>query len=688
MNPTLLNRREKQREKQPKKQQAFGGQIQAFIQIFRRVQTKLYFNEFGLQSPIHNDIQQPIGFKGFKVESLSKRRLMPVLLLGLGLLSATSTFAEHALSQYGKPKYSSDFSHFDYVNPQAPQGGTLTLPNPDRRTSFDKFNPFTLRGVSAPGVAGLMFESLGIGSADEVSTVYGLLAEDIALAKDKMSVTFKLRAEAKFSDGTPVLASDVKYSFDTLMSKLSNPQFKTIYADITRAVVISDRVIRFDFKDRNGEAPILVATMPIFSKSWGKQADGSMKAFDKITFEEPIASGPYLIESHQSGKSIIFKKNPNYWGKHLNVRRGAFNFDRVVYKLYSDDTVRLEALKAGEFDALVEYRAKLWAKSYVGPKFNDGTLIKKDFQQQNGAGMQGFAMNTRRAIFSDPRVRKALTLALDFEWLNRQIFFNQYRRLDSYFANSDLGASYVPNSTPSAQELKVLSALDKKYPGQIPKEVFGPMLSPVSTQEPQTLRNNLRQARELLAQAGWTYRDGALRDKAGKPFTFEIVEDSPFLLRIITAYIRNLEKLGIKAEVRTSDYALYQKRLEGYDFDMTTIRFPDTQSPGNELWDRFGSAAALEKGSDNLIGVRSPVVDALIGEIVKAEKREQLVVGTRALDRVLSHSYYVVPHWYNPTHRIAYRKEMGYPKPPLYYTAESWILSTWWRQAQQKDLGR
>ena len=596
--------------------------------------------------------------------------------------------AEHALSQYGKPKYPADFSHFDYVNPQAPQGGTLTLPNPDRRTSFDKFNPFTLRGVAAPGIAGLMFETLGVGSSDEISTIYGLLAEDMSLAKDKMSVTFRLRPEARFSDGSPVLAEDVKYSFDILMSKLANPQFKTIYADVKQAVVVSERVVRFDFKSRNGEAPILVGTLPIFSRHWGKQADGTVKPFDKLTFETPIGSGPYLIESHQSGRHISFKKNPNYWGQHLNVRRGFFNFDRIVYKLFSDDTVRLEALKAGEFDALVEYRAKLWAKSYVGPRFNDGTLIKKDFEQHNGAGMQAFAMNTRRELFKDPRVRQALGLALDFEWLNRQIFYNQYRRIDSYFSNSDLGASYQANSLPSEQELKLLRSLDKAYPGQVPPAVFGPMLSPVSTVAPHSLRENLKKAKNLLEQAGWVYRDGALRNKEGKPFTFEIVEDSPFLLRIITAYVRNLEKLGIKAEVRTSDYALYQKRLEDYDFDMTTVRFPDSQSPGNELWDRFGSAAAKEKGSDNLIGVRSPVVDALVAEIVKAEKREQLYVATRALDRVLMHSYYVVPHWYNPTHRIAYRTEMGFPKPPLYYTAESWILTTWWRKPESELKGR
>ena len=596
---------------------------------------------------------------------------------GIGL--SGSAWAVHGFAQYGDLKYPAGFKHFSYVNPDAPKGGTLNLPNPDRRTSYDKFNPFTLKGVTAPGVAQLMFESLLIGSADEIASAYGLLADDVSLAKDQLSVTFRLRPHARFNDGAPVLAKDVKYSFDTLMSKLASPQFKTVYADVKQAVVVSERVIRFDFHRKNTELPLLVGSMPVFSDKWGKDASGAGKPFNQLTFEKPIGSGPYLIESYDIGKSIIFKKDPNYWGSDLNVRVGFFNFDRVSYRLYKDDTARLEALKAGEFDTLVEYRAKNWAKSYVGPKFRDGTLKKQHFSHRNGAGMQGFVMNIRKPIFQDQRVREALTLALDFEWMNRLLFYGQYHRIDSYFSNSDLGASYQPGSVPSAAERKMLEPLQKAYPKHFPAKALGPMTLPVTTEAPSSLRQNLRQARELLAQAGWVYRDGALRNAKGQAFEFEFMDDGGAMSRLVLAYARNLEKLGIKVDIRTTDYALYQKRLEEFDFFMTSMKFPDSQSPGNELWDRYGSASASTKGADNIIGVESPVVDALIGEIVKAQTRKDLITATRALDRVLTHSYYVVPHWYSPTHRVAYKSDLAFPQPPNYFAAESWILSTWWR---------
>lgn len=612
------------------------------------------------------------------------RRTAQFLLLALLVgMAANSAQAAQGISQYGKPKYADGFAHFDYVNPNAPRGGTLTLPNPGQRTSFDKFNPFTLRGVTAPGIE-LMFESLAEGSADEVSSIYGLLAEDIAVAPDHQSVTFRIRPEAKFSDGTPVLAADVKHSFDVLMSGKAHPRYKTTFADITEAVVLSERSVRFNFKNNNAELPILAGTLPIFSRNWGKKADGSIVPFEKIAFEMPVGSGPYLIESFKAGKSIVYKRNPQYWAdqlsKPLNVRVGFYNFDRVLYKLYSDDAVRLEAFKAGEFDALVEYRAKIWAKGYVGSKFDNGTLLKKAFLNHNGAGMQGFAMNLRRPIFKDVRVRQALGYALDFEWLNRQIFYDQYSRINSYFTNSDLSANFDGPRKPTEAELKLLRPLKAKYPQWVPDAVFEPMPPAPSTKPPGSLRQNLKKARELLMHAGWQYRDGALRNEKGEPFRFEIVEDGGFFLRVISAYMRNLEKLGVQVDIRTSDFALHQKRMDEYDFDMTTIRFPDSQNPGNELWDRFGSQAAKEKGSDNVIGVQSPVVDALVGEITKAQNRDELRAATRALDRVLWNSYFVIPQWYNPTHRVAYRKEMRYPEPPLYYSAEPWIMQNWWKE--------
>jgi len=606
--------------------------------------------------------------------------LLLALLVGLG---ANLACAGQGIAQYGKPKYPDGFAHFDYVNPNAPKGGTLVLPNPGQRTSFDKFNPFTLRGITAPGID-LMFESLAEGSADEVSSIYGLLADDIQVAKDRKSVTFHIRSEAKFSDGSPVLAADVKHSFDTLMSGKAHPRYKTTFADIKEAVVLSERVVRFDFKNDNAELPILAGTFPVFSRNWGKRPDGTVIPFEKLAFEAPLASGPYLIESFKAGKSIVYKKNPNYWadhlGKPLNVRVGFYNFDRVLYKLYSDDAVRLEAFKAGEFDALVEYRAKIWAKGYVGSKFDQGILLKKAFLNHNGAGMQGFAMNIRRPLFKDPRVREALGYALDFEWLNRQIFFDQYSRINSYFTNSDLSANFDGPRKPTEGELRLLKPLKEKYPQWVPDAVFGPMPAAPSTNPPGSLRQNLKKARELFMHAGWQYRDGALRNEKGEPFRFEIVENGGFFLRVISAYVRNLEKLGVQVDIRTSDFALHQKRMNEYDFDMTTVRFQDSQNPGNELWDRFGSEAAKEKGSDNLIGVQSPVVNALIEEITKAQNREQLRTATRALDRVLWNSYYVVPQWYNPTHRVAFRHEMRYPEPPLYYSAELWIMQNWWKE--------
>lgn len=614
-------------------------------------------------------------------------RIAPVLLaLALVATGAGSADAAQGIAQYGKPKYADGFPHFDYVNPNAPKGGTLVLPNPGQRTSFDKFNPFTLRGITAPGIE-LMFESLAEGSADETSSVYGLLADNIEVAKDRKSVTFHIRPEARFSDGSPVLAADVKNSFDVLMSGKAHPRYKTTFAEITSAVIVSDRVVRFEFKSDNSELPILAGTLPIFSRNWGKKPDGTVIPFDKLAFEAPIGSGPYLIESFKAGKSIVYKKNPQYWAdqlsKPLNIRVGFYNFDRVLYKLYSDDAVRLEAFKAGEFDALVEYRAKIWAKGYVGPKFDNGTLLKKAFLNHNGAGMQGFAMNIRKPIFQDPRVRQALGLALDFEWLNRQIFFDQYGRINSYFTNSDLSANFDGPSKPTEAELKLLKPLKAKYPQWVPDAVFGPMPPAPSTKPPGSLRQNLRQARELLMHAGWQYRDGALRNQKGEPFRIEMVENGGFFLRVLSAYGRNLEKLGIELDIRTSDFALYQKRMNDYDFDMTTVRFQDSQNPGSELWDRFGSHAAKEKGSDNVIGIQSPVVDALVEEITRAQNRDQLRTAARALDRVLWNSYYVVPQWYNPTHRVAFRKEMRYPEPPLYYQAESWIMQNWWKEGSK-----
>lgn len=601
------------------------------------------------------------------------RCLLPGLLLTLALFQTLPARAAHGIAQYGQPAYPAGFDHFSYVNPQAPRSGTLVA-SPAQQPSFDKFNPFSLKGISAPALSTLMFESLTTGSGDEVASAYGLLAEDIRVAADRLSVTFRINPAARFSDGSPVLAEDVRYSFDTLTGKLASPMFRSLYADVAKVTVESERVVRFDFRHANAELPLIVGGMPVFSRAWGRKPGGQVTSFDKLGFEPPVASGPYLIEKYDAGRSITYRRNPDWWARDLNVRRGMFNFERIVFQLYKDDTAQLEAFKAGDFDVSVEYRAKNWARGYQGPRFRSGELVRRHFPHHNGAGMQAFIMNLRRPQFADIRVRQALELAFDFEWMNHQLFFGQYSRLDSYFANTDLAASSTAGRLPGPDELKLL----EPYRAQLPASVFGPLAPPPTTTPPASLRDNLRRARQLLAAAGWVYRDGALRNARGEPFEFELL-DNGVMGRVGSPFVRNLEKLGIRVTQRSTDNALFQKRLEEFDFDMTHYLFADSQSPGNELVDRFTSPSADIKGSENLIGLRSPVIDMLVREILKARTREALETACRALDRVLMNGHYAIPHFYSGTHRVAYKQQLRMPeKFPLYYRAEDWIYGTWW----------
>jgi microcin C transport system substrate-binding protein len=605
--------------------------------------------------------------------NLAFGRLRAVLVALTLLLGGGGASADQGIAQYGKPRYPAGFAHFDYVNPDAPRAGTLVL-SPVQQTSFDKFNPFSLKGIAAPAINTLMFESLITSSSDEMASAYGLLADDIRVAPDHLSVTFHLHPQARFSNGTPVLAQDVKDSFDTLIGKFASPMFRSMFADVAGVVVVAEREVRFDFRNANAELPLIVGSMPVFSRAWGLQADGSRVGFDKLGFETPVSSGPYLIEKFDAGRSIHYRKNPQWWARDLGVRRGMFNFERVVFQLYKDDTAQLEAFKAGDFDVSFEFRAKNWARGYQGPRFRSGELIRQEFTHHNGADLQGYIMNLRRPLFQDVRVRKALALALDFEWMNRQLFFGQYTRLNSFFSNTELAAISTPGSLPGADELKLLEALRH----DISPEVFQPLPLPASTAPPSSLRDNLRRARELLAEAGWTYRDGALRNARGEAFEFEML-DNNVLTRVDVAYERNLERLGIRVIQRDTDSALFQKRLEEFDFDMTHYGFSASQSPGNELVDRFTSQAADVKGSENLLGLRSKAVDSLVQAVLHARTREELVAAARALDRVLVCGYYVIPHYYSRAHRVAFKRGLAQPDVlPLHYTAQEWVLSTWW----------
>ena len=573
--------------------------------------------------------------------------------------------AAPAMGMGYEPKYSADYGHFDYVNPDAPKQGELTMMG---LGTFDSLNPYLLKGISAGGLGLLVFESLLEKSLDEPFSEYGLIADDFYLAEDGLSVTFHINPLARFSNGDAITAEDVKYSFDTLVSKAAHPQFRVYYADVASATVIDRLTVRFDFKNKNRELHMIVGEIPVFSKKWAKDLD-----FDKLSDEKPVASGPYTVDKYERGKSISYVKNSDYWAKDLPVRKGMFNYQRITYKYYKDSTIALEAFKAGEFDFFFENYSKRWARSHNGPQYDSGKIKKAELTHKNNAGMQGFAFNTRRDKFKDVRVRRALSLAYDFEWANAKLFYNQYVRAGSYFSNSELAAEDLPEG----KELALL----EKYRDQLPAEVFSKQWQPATTLAPSSLRNNLIEARDLLTAAGWTIQQGVLKNQQGKPFTLDILLVQSGFDRIIAPYAHNLKKLGIETNYRKVDSSLYKRRLDTFEFDMVVTSFSSSVSPGNELMNMFTSSSADIKGSNNLPGISSPVVDDLVSAIIQAKDREEVVTASRALDRVLLYGEYLVPNWYINVHRIAYWDKFGVPETqPLYYDPTSWLLKAWWKK--------
>jgi len=561
------------------------------------------------------------------------------------------------------PKYSVDYQHFDYVNPNAPKQGELIMMGVG---TFDSLNPYLLKGISAGGLGLLVFESLLEKSLDEPFSEYGLLADDFYLAEDELSVTFHINPMARFSNGDDVTAEQVKYSFDTLMSKAAHPQFRVYYADVKSATIIDRLTIKFDFKNKNRELHMIIGEIPIFSNKWAGDEN-----FEKLSDTRPIASGPYIVGQYDRGKAVKYIKNPNYWAKDLPVRRGMFNFERITYKYYKDSTIALEAFKAGEFDFFFENYSKRWARSHNGPNYASGDITKTELAHQNNAGMQGFAFNTRKEKFKDVRVRRALSLAYDFEWANDKLFYNQYVRAGSYFSNSELAAQGLPDG----EELALLN----RYREQLPEKIFTEKWEPASTVEPNGLRKNLIEARDLLAEAGWTIQDGALKNKQEEVFELNFLLVQSGFDRIIAPYAHNLKKLGIETNYRKVDSSLYKSRLDSFEFDMVVTSFSSSVSPGNELMNMFESASADVKGSNNLPGISDPVVDALVSAIIQAENREDVIIAARALDRVLVNGEYLVPNWYIDVHRIAYWNKLAMPKQqPLYYDPITWLLKSWW----------
>jgi microcin C transport system substrate-binding protein len=615
-------------------------------------------------------------------------RILPALLLLLvlclfaaGARAASTGLPGHALATFGEPLYPAGFHHFNYVNPDAPKGGTLYLGNPDRRTTFDKFNPFTLKGNAPAGMSLFMFETMAILGGDEPSSMYGLLADQMSIAPDNTAITFRLNDLARFSNGDAVTTEDVRHTFELLRSKKAAPAYQTLLAEVKAVVVVDARTIRFELAQPNRDLLFnLGIGLPVVSRKWGLGPDGKQKPLDEIITDYPIASGPYTIAKAESGRRLELVRNRDYWARDLNVRRGFFNFDRVIYRYYQDRAISLEAFKAGEFDILVEYSARRWMRQHEGPKYRDGRIIKGDFVNGTGAGLQAYYLNQRRPIFQDARVREALNWSYDFEWSNRQAY-NQYQRAYSVFSNSDFAARGLP----ADGELKLLEG----QRAHLDASVFGPAwVNPRTDSEPDGLRRNLLRARDLLAAAGWTIAaDGVLRNARGEPFEIEYLSADAGSERSLAPWQRNLDKLGIKMKLRAVDFAIYRKRLEQFDYDLTTIRSTDFTLPsGTDLLDAYGSKNADVPGSNNLLGLKNPALDAVIERIVAARTMEELRDGARAFDRIFMRGHYVIPDLYSGKHRASYWNKFGRPAQlPKYYTIEStldampaWAVTTWW----------
>ena len=597
------------------------------------------------------------------------------LLMAVLMVWAWPAWSAHGYALWGELKYPPGFQHFVYVNPDAPKGGEIRLVSNLRTSTFDKYNPFTLRGSAPAYLSDLMFDSLLTGALDETGAGYGLLAQDVVAAADGLSVTFRLRPEARFHNGDPVLAADVKHSFDTLMGPHTSPAYKTILQDVAGIDVIGERAVRYRFTKPNRELPLTVGALPVFSRAWGNEIDpktGQRKTFDQVVMDFPIGSGPYEIGPVRFGRDITYLRDPDYWARDLPVQRGKANFDRVLVKIYRDNTARLEALKAGEFDLMRFFSAGDWARRVNGKRFDSGELVKAEFQHKLPTGFQSYVLNTRRPPLDDIRVREALGLALDYEWMNRQMFYGAYQRVQGLFGNTDCSAQ----GAPSPEELALL----EPWRASLPPAVFGPMAQPPRTDGDSSLRANLRRGQALLREAGWSVQGGKLRNAAGQAMVLEYLDSNEAGARVVTPWARNLEKLGIELKFRPVDFALYQQRLRTFDYDIISIAFGGTNNPGSEYADLFGSMAAKTDDSGNLAGVSSPAVDAVLAQMTAAKTRPAFLAACRALDRVITSGHYLVPQWSATTHRMVYNTvRLARPATmPPYAAGETWAIDTWW----------
>jgi microcin C transport system substrate-binding protein len=570
------------------------------------------------------------------------------------------TYKGYGIAMHGLPKYKDGFAHFDYVNPNAPKRGNIY--HGAGGSTFDNLNPFILQGTTVSYIASV-YETLMVQSDDEPFSQYGLIAKSIETPKDRSWAVFEINEKAHFHDGTPITVEDVVYSFETLVSEKAHPQFRQYYRDVLKAEKVGPHAVKFTFRSGNNrELPLIISQMSVFSKAyWSK------RKFQEVTLDKPLGSGPYKVGDFSPGRYIVFERVKDYWGKDLPVAQGTANFDAVRLDYFRDATVAREAFKAGEFDYRYENQALAWATQYEIDAVRSGLLIKNAVRQHRPAGMQCFVMNTRRPFFQDWRVRRALTLMFDFEWTNKNLFFGQYTRCKSYFSNSEMAATGLPKG----EELKIL----ERFRGRIPDTVFtAPYELPVYSGDG-NIREGARQAIKLLKDAGWGFKGARLANvKTGEPLQFQIISASQAFERVYLPYIANLKRIGIAAELRLIDPVQYQKRLERFDFDMTTMVFGESESPGNEQRYMWTSAAADTPGSDNYIGIKDKAIDELVDLIISAPDRESLVTRCMALDRVLLHHHFVVPNWYLAVDRLIYWDKFGVSPPTRNGT--NWI--NWW----------
>ena len=581
-----------------------------------------------------------------------------LIILTILLVNSSILYANSSIAIGYTPKYSNNFKNFEYVNPDIAKGGLIKL---SAFGSFESLNPFLLKSLSAAGLNDLVFETLMERSLDEPSSSYAHIASSYEIADDKLSVIYYIDDKAKFSNGERIKAVDVKFSFDTLMSNDAHPQYRLYWADVNSAEVLNDYSVRFVFKKINPELHMMLGDLPIFSSEWFNK-----KQFNSVVLEDPIASGPYVVSDYEIGRFIEYKRNPKYWAKKKPTRVGMFNFDTIIFKYYKDMTVALEAFKAGEYDFIYENHSKRWARDYSGPNFDNGVIIKRQLKHSNNTGIQGFVFNTRKEIFQNREIRKAITLAFDFQWSNDNLFYNQYERCDSYFSNSELSASIVPsdNEVMLAKKLGInLNRLKNKEHNFIVNN---------------NIRDNLIEAKKIFDKLGYNVVNNKLFSPQGKKVEFSFLLAQKGFERILAPFAMNLKKLGITLNYRTIDTSLYQRRVDSFDFDMMVMSYPQSQSPGSELYAMFHSSSSERRGSFNVGGINDKDVDKLIDEIIYSKKRDDLIIASHLLDRILWNDFYMLPNWYISEHRIAYFDKFNYPeKLPKYFQATNYILKTW-----------